>query len=45
MAALRAGTLQYVLSLVSDCFHIRFDCGYAVHMEKPREFIVAHFAM
>ena len=27
MAALRTGALQYVLRLVSDCFHIRVDCG------------------
>lgn len=45
MATLSEIALQYVLDLVSNRFHIRFDCGHTVHIEKPRKFIVTRFTL
>ena len=41
MAALGEDDLHRVLELVPDCALARFDCGHAIHIEKPREFISA----
>lgn len=37
MATLSEIALQYVLDLVSNRFHIRFDCGHTVHNRKAEE--------
>lgn len=39
MAALSEEDLQHVLELIPDCTLIRFDCGHAIHVEKPKEFV------
>ena len=39
MAALSEEDLQHVLELILDCTLIRFDCGHAIHVEKPKEFV------
>lgn len=45
MAALGEDDLQRVLALVPDCTLIRFDCGHAIHAEKPDAFISALLTM
>lgn len=45
MAALSDDDLQRVLELVPACSLVRFDCGHAIHIEKPKEFVSALCAM
>ena len=45
MAALGEDDLQRVLALVPDCTLIRFDCGHAIHAEKPDAFVLALLTM
>ena len=33
--------LRRVLALIPDCTLVRFDCGHAIHGERPREFLAA----
>ena len=41
MAALDEEDLRRVLNLVPTCSLIRFDCGHAIHIEKPKAFVSA----
>lgn len=41
MAALDEEDLRRVLNLVPACSLIRFDCGHAIHIEKPKAFVSA----
>ncbi len=41
MAALGESDLRHVLRSIPNCRHLRFDCGHAIHIEKPKEFIAA----
>lgn len=45
MAALSEDDLQRVLELVPNCSFVRFNCGHAIHIEKPKEFVSALIAM
>ena len=39
--ALDEEDLRHVLNLVPTCSLIRFDCGHAIHIEKPKAFVSA----
>lgn len=41
LAALGEEDLRCVLALIPDCTLVRFDCGHAIHGERPREFLAA----
>lgn len=41
LTALGEEDLRCVLALIPDCTLVRFDCGHAIHGERPREFLAA----
>lgn len=41
LAALGEDDLQRVMELIPECTLVRFDCGHAIHIEKPKEFVKA----
>ena len=41
LAALGEEDLRRVLALLPDCTLARFDCGHAIHVERPKEFLAA----
>ena len=45
MAALSDEDLRHVMELIPDCTLTRFDCGHAIHIEKPKEFLSAILTM
>ncbi len=45
MAASSEDDLQRVLELVPNCSFVRFNCGHAIHIEEPKEFVSALIAM
>ena len=45
MAALSEDDLRCVLELVPNCSAVRFDCGHAIHVEKPKAFVAALLTM
>ena len=45
MAALSDDDLKHALEMISDCEPVRFDCGHAIHIEKPKDFLSALLTM
>lgn len=39
MAALNEDDVKKVSELIPDCEVVHFDCGHAIHIEKPKEFV------
>lgn len=39
MAALNDDDVKKVAELITDCKVVYFDCGHAIHIEKPKEFV------
>ena len=44
LAALGDNDLKHALEMISDCEPVRFDCGHAIHIEKPKYFLSALLA-
>lgn len=44
-AALSDNDLKHALEMISDCEPVRFDCGHAIHIEKPKYFLSALLTM
>lgn len=45
MAALSDDDLKHALEMISDCEPVRFDCGHAIHIKKPKYFLSALLTM